>query len=179
VAQHLAVTVIGSDRPGIVAAVTGALVDRDCNLSDTSMSILRGQFAMMLVVAAPDATTPEELEGALGDVARSLGLGVTVRPIEEQPHPPPPGETWSLSVYGADHPGIVHRVSRLLADRGVNIIDLDTRVIGDPQRPVYAMVLDVSVPPGLDPERLEHDLTVLAGELEVDCSLNRAEADLL
>ena len=50
---HLAVSAIGSDRPGIVAAVTKVLLDQGCNLEDTSMSILRGHFAMMLVVAAP------------------------------------------------------------------------------------------------------------------------------
>jgi len=58
---HLAVSAIGADRPGIVAAVTGVLVDRGCNLEDASMSILRGHFAMMLVVAAPPLTDAAEL----------------------------------------------------------------------------------------------------------------------
>ncbi len=63
--RQLAVSAIGVDRPGIVAAVTGVLVGHGCNLEDTSMSILRGHFAMTLVVSAPDGTEAPELEGAL------------------------------------------------------------------------------------------------------------------
>src|SRR5438094_166616 len=51
---HFAVSAVGADRPGIVAAVTGAFLEHGCNLEDTSMTILRGHFAMMLVVAAPE-----------------------------------------------------------------------------------------------------------------------------
>src|SRR2546425_7013519 len=53
-----------------------------------------------------------------------------------------------LSVYGADRPGIVAAVARAVADHGGNITDLNTRVIGSPDRPVYAMVLEIHVPGG-------------------------------
>jgi len=174
---HFAVAAVGADRPGIVAAVTGVLVEADCNLEDTSMSILRGHFTMMLVVSGPDGLEPAELERALAAAAGDLV--VTVRAIDDDVPQSPQGDPWNLAVYGADRPGIVHRVSRLLADRGVNIVDLTTRVIGADDRPVYAMILDVTLPAELDAAALEEELRGVAAELGVDCSLHPSEADIL
>lgn len=176
---HFAVSAVGVDRPGIVAAVTGALVGLGCNLEDTSMTILRGHFAMMLIVAAPGEVGAAALEAALARPAADLDLVVAVREIDETVPVSPPGEPWTVSVYGADRPGIVHRVASVLAERQVNIVDLDTRVIGEPGSPVYAMVLDVTVPPGVDPAELGSALSALAAELGVECSMHPAEADIL
>ena len=174
---HFAVTAVGVDQPGIVAAVTGALHELGCNLEDTSMSILRGHFAMVMIVSGDVAAGA--VEGALAGPAAGIGVEVTVRPVEDAPVDEHPGEPWTVSVYGADRPGIVHRVAEVLAGAGANIVDLTTRVIGDPDRPVYAMVVEVSVPPSADPAALERDLGALAGELGIDCSLHRSDADIL
>ena len=175
---HVAVTAVGLDRPGIVAAVTKVLVEHGCNLEDTSMTILRGHFAMMLVVAAPPDVDAPALEASLAGAARDLV--VTVRPIDEEAgEPSPAGETWTVSVYGADRPGIVYGVASLLADLGVNIVDLTTRVIGEPAHPVYAMLLDVTIPPRVEAAALQARLEALAASLGVDCSLHPSEADIL
>lgn len=175
---HFAVTAVGADRPGIVAAVTRAFVDHGCNLEDSSMTILRGQFAMMLVVDAPPGVGVEELEGALAAPAAELDLVVTVRAAPE-PAEQGDGPSWVVSVYGADRPGIVHGVASLLAARSVNIVDLGTRVVGSPKSPVYTMVLEVTLPPGADPHELERQLEAMAADLGVTCRLHRSEADIL
>ena len=176
---HVAVSAIGSDRPGIVAEVTGVLVRHGCNLEDTSMSILRGHFAMMLVVAVPEEVTAESLESALAPVAASLELVVAVRPIDDGVPTSPAGGSWTVSVHGADRPGIVHEVTALLAASDVNIVDLTTRVIGDEDRPVYAMFLDVTVPASSDVARWQARLAELAGRLGVSCSVRPADSDIL
>ncbi|MGI8684288.1 MAG: glycine cleavage system protein R [Acidimicrobiales bacterium] len=176
---HFALSAVGADRPGIVAAVTGALVEHGCNLEDTSMSILRGQFVMMLVVAGPDGLDAATLEEALAGPAADLDLVVAVRSVPEDVPVAPDGEAWAVAVYGADRPGIVHRFTSLLAGEGVNILDLTTRVIGEPARPVYAMILEVSLPPGLDGGDLTARLADLANELGVECSSHLSEADIL
>jgi glycine cleavage system transcriptional repressor len=171
---HVAISAIGADRPGIVAEVTGVLVRSGCNLEDASMSILRGHFAMMLVVAAPDGTDADAL--AADVTAATPDLLVDVRPIDDGVPSSPEGEPWTVSVYGADRPGIVHRVTSLLADEGVNIVDLTTRVIGDEARPVYAMFLDVTVPEGAS---VADRLDALAAELGVSCTAHPVDADIL
>ena len=177
--RHYAVSAVGADRPGIVAAVTGVFLEHGCNLEDTSMTILRGHFAMMLVVAAPDGLEQAALESALSGPASDFELVVAVRAIDDDVPSSPDGESWTVSVYGADRPGIVHRVASLLADNGVNIVDLSTRVIGDADRPVYAMILEVTFPAAADPAALQARLADLASNLGVECSLHPSEADIL
>jgi glycine cleavage system transcriptional repressor len=176
---HFAVSAVGADRPGIVAAVTGVFLEQGCNLEDTSMTILRGHFAMMLVVAAPDALEQNALERALAGPASDFELVVAVRAIDDSVPRSPEGESWTVSVYGADRPGIVHRVASLLAESGVNIVDLTTRVIGDADRPVYAMMLEVTLPSAANASDLQARLKELATDLGVECSLHPSEADIL
>jgi glycine cleavage system transcriptional repressor len=176
---HFAVTAVGADRPGIVAAVTGVLMERGCNLEDSSMTILRGHFAMMLVVAGPGDSGASGLEDALAGVAADLDLVVAVRAIDDTVPASPEGDAWTVAVYGADRPGIVHRVTSALAGAGVNVVDLTTRVIGAEDRPVYAMVLGVTLPPGADGPSLAAELAGLAADLGVECSMHPSEADIL
>jgi glycine cleavage system transcriptional repressor len=171
----LAIAAIGADRPGIVAAVTRVLYDTGCNVEDTSMTILRGHFAMTLIVAG-DVAAPD-LEAALAPAARDLGLLLTVREVSpEAAHAP--ARPYVVSVYGADHPGIVSAVAGLLADLGVNIVDLTTRLV-DQADPLYAMVLDVDLPAGADLAGIADALAALARDLDVEASIHAAEPDVL
>ncbi|MDQ2826083.1 MAG: ACT domain-containing protein [Actinomycetota bacterium] len=178
---HFAVTAVGADRPGIVAAVTGAFAAHGCNLEDSSMTILRGQFAMMLVVDAPADVGAGDLEAALAAPSAAMGLVVTVRPATEPGVATVGSETgpWTVSVHGADHPGIVHGVAALLAEQAVNIVDLSTRVVGGAAEPVYTMILEVMLPAGTDPRELERRLVAAASDLGVTCRLHPSEADIL
>jgi glycine cleavage system transcriptional repressor len=170
---------LGADRPGIAAAITGPLLELGGNLEDCSMTILSGQFAMVLVVELADTVEVAALEAALAEPAAALDLGLAVRPIGEPASASTPGPRCVVSVYGADHPGIVHRFVTLLAEAQVNITDLATRVIGDAADPVYAMVLDVELPPGLAVEVLQGRLAALATEVGVDAMMRAADADVL
>lgn len=143
------------------------------------MTILRGHFAMMLVVAAPDALEQQTLETALAGPASDFELVVAVRAIDDDVPSSPEGDAWTVSVYGADRPGIVNRVASELARNGVNIVDLTTRVIGDDDRPVYAMILEVTLPAASDRSELQKRLADLASDLGVECSLHPSEADIL
>lgn len=173
-ARLIAVTVVGVDRPGIVAAITRVLFERGCNLEDVSSTILRGHFSMMLVVSTPDDVDPIVLEEELGRAGAELGLIVTVRPVETASSDVTP-PTHMISVYGADQPGIVFRVAESLAAAGANITDLTSRVIGEPNAPVYAVMLEVALPAGVDPESLRS----LQGDLDVDVSIHPVDADVL
>ncbi|MEO5678455.1 MAG: ACT domain-containing protein [Acidimicrobiales bacterium] len=171
-----AVLAVGADRPGIVAAVTGALAEAGANLDDTSMSILHGHFAIAMVVGGPAGV---DVAAALAPVAEQLDLTVDVRPIPDGTPPTPPGARWSLSVYGADRPGMVASVTATVADAGGNVVDLTTRLVGGPDRPVYAMQLELALPDGLDTRALAERLQAVATGLGVDCTLTPVDADVL
>lgn len=138
-----AVTVVGNDRPGIVAGVTKVLFEAGCNLLDASSTILHGHFSMMLIVSVPADRSPDELEDRLGRVGDEMHLLVSVRSVEHAASEVVPA-THMVSVYGADQPGIVFKVTQLLADCGVNITALSSRVIGSEEQPVYALMLEVA-----------------------------------
>jgi glycine cleavage system transcriptional repressor len=178
---RIAVTAFGPDRPGIVATLTGVLLGHGANLEDTSMTILQGHFAMMLVVNLPAGEGPAALESTLGREVAGLGLTVVVRPLEGEGRrkAEETATSWAVSVYGSDHPGIVHRVTRLLADAGANITDLSTRVVGEEALPAYVMMLQISLPPGADGGRLGAELAVLGDELGVEVRLRPHDADVL
>lgn len=173
--QTLAVTVVGNDRPGIVAAVAKSLYEAGCNLDDATSTILHGHFSMVLIVRAAAGASADEIESKLQGDASALDLVVTVRPVEDVDTPVSP-PTHVVSVYGADRPGIVFRVAEALADGGANITDLTSRVIGDEQAPVYALMLEVAVP---EDAMLEAMLDPLRAELEVEITSHLVDADVL
>jgi len=176
--MHVAVTAVGTDRPGIVAAVSKVLYDAGTNIEDSRMAILGGHFAMMLIVALPAGSDPDALEAALAESARALDLVVSVRPVAEAPAEHAEGAPFVVSVYGADRPGIVHRVSSLLAERRINISDLATHVI-EGETPVYVMILEVTLPAGADDAAIAGELKALADDLGIDVSMRPMDADTL
>ena len=125
----LAITVLGHDRPGIIAQATGALADLGLNIEDTTMTLLRGHFAMMLITSGDAAE--EQVEQALAPLAGDGSLTVSVRALPEE-QPAPSGTTYLLSVHGGDRPRIVAGLVAEVARVGGNITDLTTRLAAIP-----------------------------------------------
>ena len=168
--HELAVTAIGADRPGIVAAVTRVLQDRGGNLEDSAMTILGGHFAIVLLVATDE--DPESLRSALADATASLGLTISVSRADGRRKPV--DATHLLSVYGTDKPGIVAGVTEALAAAGANITDLETQVIGTGDDAVYAMVIELVAP---EDAELAERIAATCEDLGVDHTLRRIEAE--
>lgn len=142
------------------------------------MSLLRGHFSMMLIVDAPTDQAAAQLETDLVQATEALGLVVTVRSIEDVHGSAEPGTPWMISVYGADQPGIVYRVTDLLARNNVNIVDVTTHVTeGD--EAVYTMLIEASVPKDTDETLLSRSLANLAEELGVACTARPVDGTVL
>jgi glycine cleavage system transcriptional repressor len=175
---EFAVTAIGRDRPGIVAAISGALLELEGNIEDSQMSILRGNFAVMLIVKLPDAADPDDLEVRLGRVRQELELeAVAVNRVDDL-GAATTRPSHVITVYGADHPGIVHAVSAALAERGVNITGLETRLAGASDSPLYVMIIEAAVQEGSEAD-LEATLSQVGDQAEVEVSLRPLAADAL
>ena len=174
---EFAVTAIGRDQPGIVAALSRALLEMDGNIEDSQMSILRGHFAVMLIVKLPDPLGERELEASLGQVRQELDLeAIAVNRVDDL-GVPGARPSHVITVYGADHPGIVHSVTAALAERGVNITDLETRVTGGDE-PLYAMIMEVALGEA-EAAGIEEALREVAGREQVEVSLRPIDSDAL
>ena len=146
--QGLIITAVGRDRPGIVDQISGVIFREGCNLEDSRMSILGGHFALILFATGPTAAI-ESVSGSLPTFAAEAGLSVRVHPtaVDED------GGTseallYRITAVSMDHPGIVHKVSNLLAQHGVNVASLETRVTHAPTTgtPVFSLSIDAQVP---------------------------------
>jgi glycine cleavage system transcriptional repressor len=169
--DELAITVIGADRPGIVADVAEVLAGLGANLTDSTMTRLRGHFAMTLVCAGPSAA---QVEAGLAPLAADGRLLATVRAVGPDIPAPSGGEPYVCSVHGADRLGIVAAVTRVLADAGGNVTDLTTRLSGT----LYVLVAEVDLPPGSAPAATAR-LAEVAERLGVEVSLRPAHPDVL
>jgi glycine cleavage system transcriptional repressor len=171
-----ALAAIGRDRPGIVAAVSRVIYEQGCNVEDSSMTLLRGNFAIMLILTSPSGVTAASLDEALRPACAQMGLTFAVLDVEDTAEVPHPSHV--LTVYGADRPGILAHVSDALASRGVNITDLNSRLVGADE-PVYALMLELALPADIDQDALERALTETAATLGVDLTLRVREDDVL
>jgi len=174
---ELALSAVGRDRPGIVAAVAQALFLHGVNVADSQMTNLGGHFAMTLLVTAPDGTDLDGLRSELDRTRDELQLeAMSLNEVGIA------GERSSAShvvtVYGADHPGIVLGVTAALAAAEVNVTDLSTRLAGD-EEPLYAMIIEVSLPEGADPAEVEASLRRIGGEQGVEVVLRELGQDAL
>lgn len=177
--RHLAVSAIGRDRPGIVAEISGVLLRHEANVEDSQMTILRGHFTMMLVLAAPDGVDREALAADLDSAAIALGLeALTLRDVGDLAASGPE-PSHMVTVYGVDHPGIVHAAATALAGRAVDITDLNTRLLEDEGEPLYVLMMEVALPPGLTPDELERELAGVGMAEGVEVTLRELEQDAL
>jgi glycine cleavage system transcriptional repressor len=168
-----AVTVIGHDRPGIIAETTSLLAQLGLNLEDSTMTLLRGHFAMTLICAGtPSAAEVQEMLAGLG---ADGSLDVTVRELPEEQVQARPGTSYVLTVHGGDRPGIVSAVAAEVAGVGGNITDLTTRLVDD----LYLLVAEVDLPNGVDVGALHASLVVVAADLGVGVGLRPVDSDEL
>ena len=175
-----AITVLGKDCPGIVAGVTRCLFEHGCNLEDTSATRLRDAFAMILIARLPEPPRVADLQARLDRVAAELSIGLDLRDLgEEAPEPAPAGSRQMLSVYGADRPGIVYHVSAQLAALECNVTDVTTRFVGPAEAPIYLMMLEMTVPPSVEPAALDEQLVRLRQALNVDITLRSVDEETL
>ena len=179
-ASRWIVTALGKDRPGIVAGVTKILYQLGCNLEDSAMTRLAGEFAIMLIFSIPARLNADRLRRSFAPLERR-GLAVHLKPLtaSETRAPRAKGQAFQISVYGADRPGIVFRISEALAKLGANITDVHAHRSAGGGPSLYMLLLEVEVPPRRSQQALQAQLTRIAQQLKVDVSLRAAEAPVL
>jgi len=140
-------TLVGEDRPGIVAKLTHALFEAGCNLGEASMMRLGGNFTMMLMVGFDGKS--KALSDVVIPVSESLNLHLHVDEIKAALHTHLDPDV-RISVYGADRTGIVSEVTGALAESGLHILDLESDVAGSKDSPIYVMHIEGHAAEGID-----------------------------
>ena len=159
-------TLVGKDQTGIVAQITRALYEGECNLGEASMVRLGGNFTVMLMVQF--VGDEQALDELIGPVSRSFDLRHHVDAIEgELLHHMEPDVR--ITVYGADRAGIIAEATGILAEKGFNILNLESDVGGTVENPIYVMTIEGVAEQGI--EILEEALQKLAQEKGLETQL--------
>ncbi len=167
--QHLVLTVIAADQPGLVERVARCIATHGGNWLESRMARMAGQFAGILRVAVPG-----EAREMLIEALQALeSEGIRVLLAESGSESTAGWRQVRLELVGNDRPGIVRDITGLLAQHGVNLEDLSTEVTPAPMSAellVHARAL-LAVPPALALESLQESLEGLADELMIELKL--------
>ena len=171
--EKIIITVLGSDRPGIIAAVSGSLFRQDLNIENVSQMVLQSEFAAFFVVTAPDGPPTGRIEEALRRDLSPLSLSVHVKKLAPKPDAAAPlsREPFFITTTGPDQKGLVARITGVMAELGANVTNLKAVFEGgdDPGRNI--MVYEVDVPADADRTALSAALRAKAAELCLDISI--------
>jgi glycine cleavage system transcriptional repressor len=175
---YFILSALGKDRPGIVADVSEVIYECGGNIEDSSMSLLRNHFALLLLFSTEREEVNQKLASGLKRLEWEKNLTVFFSPIPlEQAYPRQREERqgFKITTSGIDHAGIVFKVCRLLADQGINIVNMETRQVPSAESgtPLFEMDIDIGVPPSISEQRLREDLHRLANELVIDLVLKK------
>jgi len=155
--------VMADDRPGIVAAVSRAIVDAGGNIDACSQTVLNGYFTLIMIVSFPEALEREPLLEALTRPnGRDSGFQVQLRPYRREARGFDATDCGNFVVtcFGPDAPGVIYRFSALLAEKGINIVDLYGQLQGDQ----FVLISQVQIPRTWDLGMLQADLAQLGRE---------------
>lgn len=166
--SKIIITVIGKDRPGIVSSVARVLLQLDCNIENVSQTILQSEFAGLYIVSMPAGTDLETVTEAFNGAFQEDGLQVHISPLDvNAPQVECEGEHFIITTIGPDSKGLVYDISNVIAEAGVNIINLTAVFEGgdNPERNI--MVYEILVPDTVDRHILSATLKEKAASLNL------------
>lgn len=171
--NKIILTVIGKDRPGIIASVSEVLYRLNCNIENISQTILQSEFAGIYIVSMPGVFVAEALEKEFAASLNDENLYVHVKLLEktETGSEDKKGEPFIITTIGPDQKGLVYDISRVIADSGVNIANLKAVFEGgaNPERNI--MLYEVTVPAGTDVKAFSASLREKASELKLEVTI--------
>ncbi|AYC31204.1 ACT domain-containing protein [Pseudomonas cavernae] len=167
--NHLVLTVIAQDQPGLVERIAKCIAEHGGNWLESRMARMAGQFAGILKISVP-AEAYDELVDALQALQ---GEGIRVLLAESGIEPSCTWKPIHLDLVGNDRPGIVRDITRLLSEHGINIESLVTEVLPAPMssEPLFHAEAILAVPLTLSLELLQTRLETLADDLMVELNL--------
>jgi glycine cleavage system transcriptional repressor len=169
--EKLVITALGDDRPGIVDELSNALFKHNLNIEDSRMSVLGGEFAVLLLVSGPRQSIDEFVsETASLEQSLKMKLLVKLTSTETSPQAVVP---YTVEVVAIDHPGIVHKLASFFSGRQINIVDLNTEryAAAHTATPMFAVSITIGIPADMPIKTLRDDFINMCDELNLDATM--------
>lgn len=167
------ISVLGQDRPGIIAAVTATLFKLDCNIENINQTILQSEFSGIFIASIPSDLTNGELCSQLTGALAHLNLNVYVKSLEhkEKGFESDRCEPFIITTIGPDRKGLVAGITEIIAKHGVNVTNLKAIFKGGDNPTDNIMIYEVDIPNDIDQQILRAELMKRASELGLDISI--------
>ena len=167
------ISVLGKDRPGIIAAVTQVLFQHDFNIEDVSQTILQSEFSGIFIVTGPDTSESHIVCHALESTTIDLNLHIHIKAMDAAPFQwtTAAREPFVITTRGPDRKGLVAQITSVLAAHNVNVTQLQAVFRGGmaPERNV--MIYEVDIPADSDLSKLRAALGAKGAELGLEVNL--------
>jgi glycine cleavage system transcriptional repressor len=174
----ISVSVMGDDRPGIVAGVSKVLYKNACNIEALSQTVIMGQFAMIVVVAPLKGSSAAALEKDLHSLAREMTLEIHVRLLDPEGRPGfdlGEAEPFVITVRGQDRPGLVSAITTILAEQRINITRLGAEVVPVGEQLEYIQIYEVDIPKQVDFALVQKALRDKGAEIGVQVDMQHRD----
>lgn len=164
--SYLIMTVLGSDRPGLVNSLADTVALHGGNWLESRMARLAGQFAGIVRIECPS----NAVDALLHELHDPGIPGLTVQAVREEAADAPPRRTLAVEVIGHDRPGIVRELSAAIASAGGNFEELTTGLESAPMsgHAMFRAHGVVSIPEDARPDAVTAAIESLGGDLTVD-----------
>ncbi len=175
--KKIIISVLGQDRPGIIAAIARILFENDGNIENVSQTSLQSEFAGIFIVAIPDILAQADLEQRMATALDGMDLQVHIKPVEARHEADMPltVESFIITTRGPDQKGLVARVTEVIARHNVNVTNCQAVFKGGDDPNSNIMIYEVDIPPETDQQELFGDLRRKGAELNLQVSIQHRD----
>lgn len=168
--NYLVITASGEDRVGLVDRLSGRIADSGCNIEESRMAVLGGQFALIMLVAGP-WNALSKLEGQLEPLGEQLGLTIVHKRTQKRERTKA-AVPYSVEVVAMDHPGIVRNLATFFSRNGINIEELQTNTYPAPHTgtPMFSVIMTVGIQADIHISTLRGDFLDYCDDLNLDAT---------
>lgn len=174
--DYLVITAAGEDQVGLVEKFSSKVTESGCNIEQSRMVVLGGQFAILVLVSGP-WNALSKLETQLEPLGVQLGLSIVVKRTRarELSQPVLP---YHVEVVALDHPGIVHNLAKFFSRFGINIEELSTDTYPAPHTgtQMFSVQMEVGVPAKTHIPTLRGEFFDYCDDLNLDATFEPSRA---
>ncbi len=167
----LVITILGPDRPGLVKTLSETLNQFQGSWTESSMAHLAGKFAGLVHVSVAEGQV-DKITNALQALQQD-GFQILIEKTSPD-SAVKPVQTLDLELLGQDRPGIIHDITRQLAELNVNIEELESKVKEASMSggTLFSARLKLGLPENISPETVQDTLESMSDQFMVDLNFS-------
>lgn len=167
----LVISALGADRPGIVDELSNIIYSHSLNIEDSRMTVLGGEFAVLLLVSGEQASI-DAIQTQANDIEQALQMRLLIKTTTESSYIEN-AIPYSVEVAALDHPGIVNNIASFFSERNINIVNLHTESYSAPHTgtPMFALHMTIGVSADTNIAHLRDAFMQVCDELNLDAEL--------